>query len=399
MPVYSYIYSLPYLGVFSLLFINSIPLELKKSVNRGGQLLASFAIVMLFFGLRGFVFTDYLAYYRQYYDCPSLFDGTAKISYFLFKKYAAIEKGFLLFEIVCKTISENYFFFQFASCLIDFLLLFSCLKYYIPNYIPLGIALYYCFGGWNLEFNLMRNSKAILLFLFSLRYIEKKQIIKYIIVNALGVLFHATAIIVLPLYFILNKKISRKLVLFIFIAGNIIYLFQIHWFRPILEYLGQLLFGGKIKMLILGYLASEMSAPYGITIGYIERTLSFCLIFYVSKRLTSGDVYNRFKTIFENSYYYYTFFFLFFSEIGVITSRFPLYFIFSYWIFYPYFYTRLSRNRKCIFLFLLLLYGVMKTYYASHHIIADYENVLFNHRTYNESRLMAEKYYHLLDVK
>jgi hypothetical protein len=161
----------------------------------------------------------------------------------------------------------------------------------------------------------MRNSKAILLFLFSLRYIEKKQIIKYIIVNTLGVLLHATAIIVLPLYFILNKKISRKLVLFIFIAGNIIYLFQIHCFRPILEYLGQLLFGGKIKMLILGYLASDMSAPYGITIGCLERTLSFCLIFYISKRLTCSDPYNKVKNIFENSYYYYTFFFLFFQKL------------------------------------------------------------------------------------
>jgi len=401
MPVYSYTYALPYLGVFSVLLVNSIPLDLKDNVNRLFQLLLSIALLCVFLGLRGYVFTDYRAYYVQYGDCPSLFDGTAKINNFLFKKYAAIEKGFLLLEILCKTISDNYFFFQFVSFLIDFLLLFACLKYYIPNYVLLGMVFYYCFGGWALEFNLMRNSKAILLFLFSLRYIADRKIGKYIAANVIGVMFHATAVIVFPLYFVLHRKIPGKLLLFIFIVGNILYLCQVQWCRPILEYTGQILFDSKIKILIRGYLASSYNTAYGITIGYIERFLSFCLIFYFSRKIApvSAADGNKLKIVFENVFYVYMITFLFFSDVGIITQRVPLYFIFSYWILYPNIYACLSKKRKCFFLFLLLLYGTVKTYYASHHIIADYDNILFDHKTFNERSLINKKYYHLIENK
>jgi hypothetical protein len=220
-----------------------------------------------------------------------------------------------------------------------------------------------------------------MLFFLSITYIEQKKLVKYILLNILAVLFHASAIIYMPMYFILNKHYSKTIVFAFFILGNIFYLLQIEWCKAIFWNMRYVLpgrLGGYIHIYFDS--KSKYSQNFGITIGYLERFLSFVLIFFFEKKL----VKDKGAIIFINLFYIYSFIYLYFSEISIILERVPLLFIGSYWILYPFIYRILNNKNKKLFLFLLMLYGILKIGYENRRLASLYENALFLHQSYYE---------------
>jgi hypothetical protein len=341
-------------------------------------------------GFRGFVYTDWQGYYIYYEQCPSFFAGFFKVNQFIIEladNFPYMERGFLLYLLFCKTISANYFFLQIFSFLIDFFILFFFFKRFIPHQIIFGFLLYILFSGFMVEFNLLRNSKAIMIFLISLKYINQRKIVKYILLNILGSLFHVSAVLYLPLYFI-NRKFSRKIILFLFILGNLIFILQLQWCKFILLSIASL-FSSRLSILLEMYLSwDKTSQPYGITIGYLERFFSFIIIYYYSNSLYKKDKSNL---IFINFYFLYSFIFLFFSEITILLDRVAILFIFPYWILYPRIYDLLSRKYKQVFLLILLFYGCLKMA-GNNNIMTIYDNILFGNKSYNERKYLMRFY-------
>lgn len=385
MPTFSFSYSIPYIIFFLLLYINTIPLYRTNTVsvfyyNYSIWFQQFFVAVLLivFIGFRGFLYTDWHSYYPIYNSAPSLFDGTKSISSFFARRW---ENGFLFYMILCKTISSNYFFFQIISFTIDFFILYYFFKRVIPKYIVLGFLFFIIFFGITMEFNLFRNSKAIMLFLISLKYIEEKKFVKYVILNIIGTLFHITSLLYLPLYFILNKKIPRTVILTFFIIGNLIFLIQIEWCKLVLYSVSSLI-PGKLGTLLKIYLASDFySGAYGITIGYLERFFSFVIFYCFTQRLCKN---NKNNLIYINVFYLYTFIFLYFSEISIILERVAILFVFPYWILYPQLYSLLGNKFRKIFLLILLFYGILKLGIGNKNIFSLYDNVLFSYKSYQE---------------
>ena len=66
------------------------------------------------------------------------------------------------------------------------------------------------FGYYLFVDNPMRNLLAISIFLLSLQYIYQRSLKKYLLFTLIAFSFHITAIITIPLYFILNRSISTK---------------------------------------------------------------------------------------------------------------------------------------------------------------------------------------------
>ena len=54
--------------------------------------------------------------------------------------------------------------------------------------------------------NGVRQSVAIMMFYYSFRYIKEQNLKKYLILNGIGCLFHSSAILFIPLYFVLNRR-------------------------------------------------------------------------------------------------------------------------------------------------------------------------------------------------
>ena len=393
MSPFSYTYSIPYVLFFICICVLSIPLIEK---NRESllyqhinfiQLSIFISLFIVFFGLRGYIYTDWASYYSFYQNCPSLLDNQYEIKKFI--NNTSWESGFVIYTIICKTISADYFFFQFISFTIDFIALFLIFKKLIPRHIMLGFIIFILFGGLSIEINLLRNSKSIICFMLSLKYIESKSIFKFFALNIFGCLFHITSLLYLPLYFILNKTIPKKLLIILFITGNIVYLFEIEWFRQILL-LTSSFAPSRLEYLIEVYLSNKLySSSYGLTLGFLERFISFLLIYKFSTSLCNIQKVNK---IYINSFFIYLFIFLYFSEMTILLERIALLFVFSYWILFPQVFALLSKTHKKIFFTALFYYGIAKLVMGHHNIITLYDNVLFSYKSFSERLFLLTKH-------
>ncbi|GHV72039.1 capsule biosynthesis protein CapK [Spirochaetia bacterium] len=334
------------------------------------------------------MFTDWITYQTIYEVVPSLFSNFDYIEdFFSGDRFASLEIGYLIYNVICKTISPNFFFFQFISSLIDLIILYYFFKKYIPDRIVFGFLFFLVFSGVALEINLMRNVKAIMLFLISIKYIETRKLWPYMAINACGIMFHASSIVYLPLYFILNRSYSKILILSLFLAGCVIFLFSIKWIKGLIIPLAEM-GNTRLSILVRIYLDSDLySQSSGLSIGFIERNLTFIIFLIYHDKLVKNSNQN---IIFLNCAFIYNFIYLFCSELYALIFRFPFLFVFSYWILYPRIYNILSRKKQIIFLTILLFYSVTKLIVTYDTIGMSYKNVLFKHESYEQARIIAQ---------
>lgn len=378
----------PYIIFYTFLsIVGAISYSKKKYALE--ESLFFFTICFIFLGLRGFIYTDWINYYKHFESAPTLWSDFYLIKKYIFSgEVSDWEKGFLFFEIFCKSLYNNYFFFQAINFTVDFFLLYIFFKKFIKFKILFAFVFYYLFSGLTIEINLLRNAKAILIFLCSIKYIEQRKLIKYSICIFFACLFHSSAIFYLPLYFILNLKISKNIIFCFFLIGNIFYVFQIQWFMKLAEFVLYLLPNTKITWLLKLYLHSDFAISYGFSVGFIERTFSFLLISHFRNDLIKKRSFN---IIFVNSFYIYIFIFLYLSEFRILLERVTVLFVFSYWILYPQIYSNISKKSKYVFLLLLLLYGGFKNYFAHREITSKYENFLISGDNYTERIIFNEE--------
>lgn len=192
---------IPYLILVIILFClytlekNPIYEGLKKRI-----IILAYFILLIFIGLRGHIMSDFITYYPFYENLPNI----VNIEKFDFTKYP-FEPGFVMYSSLVKTLFDNYFIWIFVNTLIDSLVFAYVFRRYCKSMI-LPLIFFVVFNGIIFEFNLYRNVKAIDCFLLSIQYVLNKKLYKYICLNLIGFLFHTSALIYLPLYFIINNS-------------------------------------------------------------------------------------------------------------------------------------------------------------------------------------------------
>lgn len=374
------IYALPYVICFSTLVLCSIPIYNRLNYNKlnNSNILPYFLscfTLFFFLGCRAFIYSDVFPYYDYYNRVPTLIENDC------IRKIVAAhwEKGFVLFMVVIKTVSNNYFFFQFISFLIDFLLLFHLFKYYNLSKILLSFAFFFPFL-LIAEVNLMRNAKAIYLFFLSLKYIETRNFKKFFLLNLLGCFFHVSAILYFPFYFILNRKYSKRFLLLLFLLGNIIYVLRISWIQRLLTPLVGISGIGILSK--LSYLNSDtFSKDIGISFAWIARNFTFVLLYWQYGKLNKND---KKYLVPYNCLFVYLYIYLFLSEMQIFVDRLPVLFVLSYCIFYPRFYQKCSKTNKYVFMILFFLYCSLKLITLNGHSYMSYENIFLPHGSYSE---------------
>jgi hypothetical protein len=351
---------------------------------------------LFFFGLRGFILSDWINYYSLFADIPSLIHSNFLTLYQhqYIEEYgtdisqgtAGIEIGFIYFTSILKTFFPNYHLWILVNSIIDVILLDIFFRRY-SKYYTLGFIFFFVFYGVTIECNLMRNVKAILLFLLSLKYLQERKIIPYMLLNIVGYLFHSSAIIFFPLYFLLHKKISVKILWTIFIIGNFIYLTQIKFISPILIGLSNYM-GDRMSILISLYLGSDSNQSHGITIGYLERIISFIIIMKFRKKLFENSVNN---IMFFNLFVLYFISNFFFYEISVAIERLTLLFVSAYWILYPAVISLINNIKlRLFFIIALIAYSSLKIVLIYSNIVSRYDNLLFGIESYEVRKGILE---------
>jgi hypothetical protein len=179
------------------------------------EVLFALIIVALISGIRWNVGTDYLGYLRFYQD---LFRGWEL-------EREGLEIGFVYFSKFFANLKMHFVIYFSLCALFQFLLVFYAFKNERQLYPYLGIIV--IFGGQYLMWlNGMRQALAACIFVFSIKFILKRELIKYLAIIIFAVLFHQSAIILIIFYFIpvhnyfRNEYISISLIFVSIIVGQ-----------------------------------------------------------------------------------------------------------------------------------------------------------------------------------
>lgn len=350
-------YSFPYL-IISLLFLLLFFIEYKIPNSRKKVSYASALIFMFFFGFRGLIGSDWYNYQieYEYISWNNLYISN-------------LEEGFNLMIKVSKDLSLNYNQFITVITLIQTILLkiiFERYAKYISFSYFILIALFPI-----VVIDLLRNFTAILIVVTGLYYLEKDNIKKFLIFIFFGTLFHLTSIVFILLIFIRKKNFSKIFLLIFFIAGIVVYLLQINFYKPILEYLMTLL-GGRFEVLI-GQSTGKEEIAYGISLGILEKIALFIFVYLNSKKL------QKLSPLFINMFFVYILIYLYFSTSQTFINRFSNLFMFGYILVSTHIIFETFQFYKLkVILSLFICFLLLRTYLGYNNILYEYSNNLLS---------------------
>lgn len=230
----------------------------------------SFLFIFLFLAFRYDFGNDYMGYYHDFLDVNQY----SKIDYHDIAFH--YEPGWLF---LCRVFAPIGFF-----GLVIFLSLVNTIVYYrfISRYVPkkyywLAVFIYICDPSFMLiQASAMRQSVAICLFIVAIPYIFKKDILRYSACILLAYLFHTSALVIWPLYFLglVNWKIGKNGFVFFLLFFLSIFLFG----KYLLPFLNQFIVNNFER-----YEGYHSSAVVGTGIGLIYSCILFIVVLYFSR--------------------------------------------------------------------------------------------------------------------
>ena len=235
--------------------------------------------------LRYKVGTDYTFYSEN--QIPIIL-GLKKPDYWQVIDY---EPGFEALVKFCATILHDETWFFPITAIIFMLLVTLYISDLSENQV-LSIFILVASCYYNFSFNIIRQTLVTAIFLFSIRFIVRKEPIKYVICILIASTFHKTALVYLLVYFLVNIKISKSVRIMLI---------------PIVS-IGQLLIKGLIIYICHtfhfyeGYidvaLGESSRFPFSLTIIYIIIYLLPVLFVPDEERNTQlGKIYSIIETL------------------------------------------------------------------------------------------------------
>lgn len=373
-------YAIPYLILLLILAMlafsnNRLDKELRDRMWMGCGLL-----LLVFFGLRGYVGDDWVGYHVVYQSVqPKDFHLN------IFGKHAfRFEPGFAILAYLCRLIAggDGYLFFQFVVTLFQLILLFRFFRRYTQN-LPFSLIIFLAMSGLVMLINTMRNTLAILIFLNGLHYISQRRFGRYLLICLMAMAFHMSSVLFIPLYFFLHKPIPRWLFILLFVIGNAIVLFKVPVLSVGVSAVADLI-GGKLAYMVKSYLEDQHMAAlsFSLSIGSLERlgTGLMVIIFWNKlKALRSENI------VYINVLLLFFLFYFTFSEVREVGKRLSELFIYAYWILWPDMLLCFRRR------FMRLTFGAFLCLYCSLKVVGTvgypntkYENILTGYTHYEQ---------------
>lgn len=131
--------------------------------------------------------------------------------------FYASEFGYGTFSVIMGYITGNRYIFIFTITIIIYALLIKSLKQYVEN-APFAVVMF--MGLWFFfTFTYLRQVLACTIIWLSVRYIIERDLRRFLVIWFIAYSFHNSALIFLPLYFIPQKMISPKIVIYIMIGA------------------------------------------------------------------------------------------------------------------------------------------------------------------------------------
>lgn len=204
---------IPYYAVIVLIFMITILSRLseEKIVYKLGVILTA-TILITVSGLRWNVGTDYGNY---------IFSYSRRKEEWLISLLNFDEPGIGILAKIGSFIYDDYVSMFFLVAVVTIGLCIWTISKYSNNF-PFSILIYIFIGAWHNSFNGIRQYAAAAIIFAGHRYIYERKFFKYLLVILCAMLFHKTAVIMLPIYFIANRRINFKTILILIISVIVI---------------------------------------------------------------------------------------------------------------------------------------------------------------------------------
>ncbi len=151
-------------------------------------------------GLRYQVGTDYMSYMQGYGTrVANVWDDIASFN----------EPALGVIALISAVIYDDFATMFFNVALFTVVLNVRTISKYSSNFF-VGIMLYIFIGAWHNSFNGIRQYMAAAVIFAGHRFILEKKFWKYCLVVLLASCCHITALVMLPLYFVVNRKVNLK---------------------------------------------------------------------------------------------------------------------------------------------------------------------------------------------
>lgn len=346
-----------YIIVYIFLFICALLERIDDQQEISGKLAGKnfyfiCVVILLFFGaLRyevGFDYGGYKSIYNTY---------TSGIS------VGRFEPGFAAFMHICKNwfgLSYPYFLFFLTglSILIKTSFFYKYFKYpsfFLMLYFP-AIFLYADFGQ-------IRQGMAVGIFLWCIPAIKDRNMIKFILVWFLAVLFHYSTLIFFPIYWFYKITVRRKAFIILFFTFFLFNAFSgtVSVFSLMQRLLGSSGFWGSVLEYMSLYGESKNPLSYFLEIN----TLFAVILVLLYQKGYCCTIQNREEKIFEFSGYnvYIQMFLLIklFDSITVVSYRGAYFYKMLEGILLYYLMDRLKEKEfKILFFLFLFIYGLVR---------------------------------------
>ena len=204
----------------------------------------------------------------------------------LLENVKGFEFGYPITQIIFKSLGFSFWPFFIILKIICFSITIKIFKKYSDNNYIWGLLVF--FGVFSLDAyidNPMRNLIASVIFLSSLKYIEKNKFIKYAFFVLIASSFHMSALLMIPIYFIKKIRITPKLIVLIVSITIIIAVGSQFILR---QFLFDLFLGSDdfvLKRFNYNYFHESLYEDRQnlITIGFIVHYTIFALIVFKKK--------------------------------------------------------------------------------------------------------------------
>lgn len=305
-------------------------------------IVASFLVAWLVAGLRYDVGADYFSYIRMYNEIGQ--NGL----YWALSTFRAEPLYVILNWVIYHITGQPELVFIITSFFVLILIYF--IVFQKKESLNVGLALFVFMTLYYFpNFTFIRLSIAVAIVFYSYKYLENRNFKRYTLCILTAVGFHYTAIIMLPIFFLVNKQDKYKwykYLMLIMLTLTVLVAFQ--WVAEIV------LSGTKYVIYI-----EEMGNFQGGINQIILHIPLILIVWFFKERLIKRKLENR---IYLQMFFIGSLFLLFTLWIGII-DRMLIYLFISQVLIVPQIINLLKKHEKPLFVTSIVLYYVIRLFY------------------------------------
>lgn len=300
-----------YYIIFSIIFFFVLIEQFTKDQRtKNGFFIITIIMLWLFVSLRWETGSDWIPYKRYFYTLDNI---------------DAFELGYVIINHLVRELTVNYTILLLICNFISLFLIYKFMEKYIKNRL-ISMSLFYSYYFIINYFGANRRIIAIGLLFYSIRYIIERKKYKFVICVILAILFHRTAILFFPAYFISRNRYSNKkyiisFILFFMIGqlGLIEYVFQF--------ILSKIYFGNTMFRKFEFYVNfGQGHTNYSIiskTMAILKRSFLLMICFIYRER---GEKEDKNYNLYLNIYFISILIYIIFNNFGEIFKTISIYY-------------------------------------------------------------------------